>query len=226
MRATARLGMVLLVLVTSIAGASAQPASTWPHTLWQTAPGGDASGDRISAALVERTGDLTGTRRVERIDAPSGYTTGTTATIVLEGAEAEPARSIRVHLPYGAVLDLAAGDRVDVRAHATRLGLGTRQDIVVTRGGELILLTASTPTAPGVSVARGAQATHDRSRREYGLRVTIARRTVRIAPRELIHLAEPSLLVQGSEVVYEGVRPPDAFDQRIVTIVRIRPRAS
>lgn len=220
-----RLGLTVVALVLSIAGgASAQRA--WPITPWQTVSGGDASGDRVHLELVEPAGSLTGTRRVERIDAPSGYTTGTTATIVLEGTEPERARSLRVHLPYGAALDLAAGEIVEVTAHARLVGLGSRHEIVITRGGELVLLTTSTPRAGGVAVARGAESSRDGTRREYGLQVTIAGRTLRTAPRELLHLAERSLLVQGGEVVYEGsVRPPDAFDSRIVTIVRIRPRA-
>ena len=219
-----RLGLTVVALVLSIAGgASAQQA--WPSTPWRTVPGGDASGDRIHLELLEPTGSLTGTRRVERIDAPSGYTTGTTATIVLEGTEPERARSLRVHLPYGAVLDLAAGEVVDVTAHARRVGLGSRHEIVITRGGELVLLTTSTPRAGGVSVARGAESPRDRSRRLFGLRVTIAGRTLDLAPSQLAHLAERALLVQGAEVVYDGTRPPDAFDSRTVTIVRIRPRA-
>jgi hypothetical protein len=223
MRTDSRLGIALFALVASIAStASAQGA--WPSTPWQTMPRGDASGDRVDLALVALTGDLVGTRRVERIDAPSGYATGTSVTVVLEGTEAEASRSLRAHLPYGAVLDLAASDVVDVSAHSTRLGLGTRQEIEVTRGGELVLLTTSSARAAGIRVARGPASSHDGTRREFGLNVTIAGRALRVTPGTLFHLAERSLLVQGGEVVYEGVRPPDAFDSRIVTIVRIRPR--
>src|SRR5690349_4032815 len=117
MRAHSRIVVTLLALFALVASvASAQGA--WPSTPWQTMPGGDASGDRIDLALVARTGDLVGTRRVERIDAPSGYTTGSSVTVVLEGSEEEASRSLRTHLPYGAVLDLAVGDVVEVSAHS------------------------------------------------------------------------------------------------------------
>jgi hypothetical protein len=225
MSAHLRLGMTVLALVVSMASmASAQ--RRWPSTPWQTVAGGDASGDRIDVALVENAGDLTGTRRVARIDAPSGYTTGTSVTIVLEGTEAEPSRSLRAHLPYGAQIDLAVGDVVDVRAHAVQLGLGSRQEIQVTRGEDVILFTTSMPSAGGITVARGTAGSSDRTRHVYGLRVTIGGRVLAVAPSTLVHLAQRSLLVQGSEVVYDGSpRPPDAFDSRSVTMVRIRPPA-
>lgn len=200
-------------------GASAQTAATW-----QTPAGGDASGNFLSVSLAQRQSTLRGTRRVERIDAPSGYTTGTLATVVLEGSEPEARRSIRVHLPYGAVLDLAAGDTVEVEARSERLGLGTREEVLVTRGGEIVILTTSRDRA-GVSFERGALASRDGSRRSFAVRATIGGRTLEVRPGELAHVADRHLLVMGSETVYEGVRPPDAFDSRTLTVVRIRPRA-
>ncbi len=217
------LGITMLIGGLVASSASAQSGA---GSLWHTQPGGDASGDRISVELGQREGALHGTRRVERIDAPSGYTTGTLATVVLAGSEPEDRRSIRVHLPYGASLDLAAGDVVDVDATSRRLGLGTAQEVRITRHGELILLTTSRDRVGDIRVARDAELPREGSRRRWALRVTVGRTQVRVAQGELVHLRDRSLLVQGHDIAYEGVRPPDAFDSRTVTVVRIRPLAT
>lgn len=196
------------------ASASAQAA------LWQTPEGGDAGGNYVRVELTEHEAELRGTRRVERIDAPSGYTTGTLARIVFSGSEPEARRTLRVHLPYGARLDLAAGDEVEVNATSRRLGLGTRQEALVTRRGQIVLLTTARERVNGIRVTRGAEIARTGSRRQWGLRVSIGARQVETMPGQL-YVTSDSMLVMGQEIAYEGRRPPDAFDQRILTIVRI-----
>lgn len=213
---------ITLTLVLAASGASAQRNAA-QLAAWRTPSGGDPSGNYLSVQLAEREASLRGTRRVERIDAPSGYTTGTTATVVFEGREPEADRSLRVHLPYGASLDLAVGDVVDVEASSRLRGLGTMQEVVVKRGDDIVLLTTSRDRVAGIRVARGNEAPREGSRRRFGLRVTMAGREVSLAPNDLFELSP--MLMQGTEIVYEGVRPPDAFDTRVLTIVRIRPAA-
>jgi hypothetical protein len=83
MASMARWGATVLALGLITASASAQ------STTWQTVQGGDASGDYVRVELRAREGEIRGTRRVASIVAPSGYTTGTSATIVFEGTEPE-----------------------------------------------------------------------------------------------------------------------------------------
>jgi hypothetical protein len=191
-------------------------------TRWQTAPGGDASGDYVSVQLTRHEGHLGGDRSVERITAPGGYTTGSSATVLLSGAEPEEERSLRVHLPYGTALDLAVGDAVHVEARASRVGLGSRHEVLLTRGEDIVLLTTGRASAGGVRLSRGAELPREGSARRFGVRATIAGQTLALVPGELGFLSSSSALVSGSEQIYEGTRPPDAFDQRTFTFVRIR----
>src|SRR5690606_28280284 len=95
-------GAIGVAVVLSLASASAAQSGRQTPAPWRTPPGGDASGDYVGVRYIEDVGELRGTRRVERVDVRDGYTTGSTVIVVLAGAEPEPSRSFRVHLPYGA----------------------------------------------------------------------------------------------------------------------------
>jgi hypothetical protein len=218
MKSIACLASGLLVWCAGVSSAFAQ------GTRWQTPAGGDASGNYLVVELAAREGSLRGDRLVERVDMRGGYTTGSGTAVVLAGAEPEEQRTIRVHLPYGAALDLAAGQRVHVDASARLRGRGSVFEVLVTRGRDLVLL-ATSRGAGGVSVARDAEASHQGSRRTFALRATLAGRTAVVDAHDLAYLT-PTLLAGGQETVYEGARPPDAFDSRLLTAVRIRPVAA
>jgi hypothetical protein len=216
MHAIAR-GFLLLVLWCALASAASAQAVPW-----QTPASGDASDDYLTVELAVAEGDLTGARTVERIRAPGGYTTGSIATVVLSGTESEDARTLRVHLPYGTELDLAVGDAVTVDAHARRMGLGSRYEVLLTRGSDIVLLATSSASVHGVQIARGDELPREGSSRRFGLRVTMSGQSFALVPQALGYLPGASSLVAGSERIYEGTRPPDAFDERIFTMVRIQ----
>jgi hypothetical protein len=112
---------------------------------------------------------------------------------------------------------------VSVDASARPMGLGSVHEVLLRRRGEVVLLTSSARASGGMSVVRGGASPSDGGRRQYGRRITFGGHTFSVAPAELAYLASSSMLVTGAETVYEGrTRPPDAFDQRIVTMVRIR----
>jgi hypothetical protein len=217
-----RTGGTWLVIVGWLAFAASASAQPQVAASWTTVAGGDRTGDYVRIELGQEVGELRGERRVEGIHARSGYTTGTLARVVLSGSEPEANRTLRVHLPYGANLDLAAGDRVQVSATARRRGLGSVHEVRLTRRGQIVLLTTSRETIADVRVARGAEVSRPGAGRQWGLRIHVGRTDVETVPGGLF-VTPDALLVMGSEVAYEGVRPPDAFDQRIVTIVRIAP---
>ncbi len=223
MERLARFGLALAIsMALGVGSASAQAAR------WTTVAGGESSGDWVSVDRPVHDGALRGDRTVERLTRTTGYTTGGMTTIVLSGSEAEDARTIRVHLPYGAALDLAQGDAVSVTMSSHRLGLGSIHEVRVLRGTTLVLLSTSAARADGVTIRRGAAippTSTSGSRRQFAVDVTIDGHAATLRPSELSFLAAPSLLVSGSDTIYEGVRPPDAFDQRIVTAVRIQPLA-
>lgn len=216
MRVMARWMMALGLVFALAASASAQTAR------WSTVHGGQASGDTLMIERGVHEGTLRGARTVERLDRTTGYTTGGMTTLVLSGTESEDARTIRIHLPYGAVLDLAQGDHVDVEASSRRMGLGSVHDVRITRGSTLVVLSTSAAHPPrGVTIARGAPIAPDGSRRRFGLQVGIARHAYTLVPQQLAYADD--MLLSGSETIYEGTRPPDAFDQRILMAVRIQP---
>lgn len=206
------LGMVL---------ACALPASA-QTARWATVSGGDPSGDHVLIERGEDEGTLSGARTVDRVDRTTGYTTGGMTTIVLSGSEREAARTIRVHLPYGAILDLAQGDRVSVQASSRRVGLGAVHDVRLMRGSTLVLLSTSAAHPPrGITITRGAELPPNGSRRQFGLSVSIAHHDYTLVPQQLAFA--DSMLLSGSDTIYDGARPPDAFDQRILVAVRIQP---
>ena len=190
-----------------------------------TSAGGDSSGNFLSVESNAHEGTLHGDRRVERLDVHGGYTTGSLTEIVIAGSEPEAIRTLRVHLPYGIALDLARGDRVHVEVRAQRRGLGSAYEVLVTRGSDVVLLATSNDRAAGIAVARGAEATHDSSHRTFELSVTYAGHATSVGPRDLAYLS-PVLLAGGVDSIYEGRRPPDAFDQRLLTVARVRPSAA
>jgi hypothetical protein len=216
------LTLALALLFSFSLGASAAMAQAAP---WQTAPGGDPTGDYVSVSRPVPSGTLGGARTVERLTRTTGYTTGSLTTIVLSGSESEDARTITVHLPYGATLDLAQGDAVSVAASSVLLGLGTRHEVRLSRGATLVLLLTSMSQAGGVTIARGAEVGSPGSQpRQFALDVVVDGQHATVRPSQLTLLPTAQLLLSGSEIVYEGgVRPPDAFDTRSVTIVRLAP---
>jgi hypothetical protein len=192
-------------------------------TRWASIPGGDTSGEYLSVERGAPEGTLSGTRTIASLTRTTGYTTGSTTTIVLSGSEPESARTIRVHLPYGAALDLAQGDRVEVELASRLMGLGSVHDVRIVRDGTLVLLQTSARTPPhGITIARGTEAPRTGSRRSFGLEVHIDGHAASIAPSQLAWIASASLVCGGSDVIYDGPRPPDAFDQRILVAARVQ----
>ncbi len=197
-------------------------AQTAQTARWSTVHGGDSSGDTLMIERGVHEGTLRGARTVERLDRTTGYTTGGMTTIVLSGDESEAGRTIRVHLPYGAVLDLAQGDHVSVEASSRLMGLGAVHDVRITRGSTLVVLSTSAAHPPrGITITRGSLVTGSASPRQFGLQVAIARHAYTLVPQQLAYADD--MLLSGSETVYGSVRPPDAFEQRIVMAVRIQP---
>jgi hypothetical protein len=194
---------------------------------WRTVAGGDPSGDYVSVERPVHDGALSGDRTVERLTRATGYTTGSLTTIVVSGSEAEDARTIRVHLPYGAALDLQNGEHVHVTMHSHLLGLGSVHEVLITRGSTIVVAQTSAPTPPaGITIARGAEQPPNGSRRTFALDVRVAGVAATVTPSQLAWLGGASLLAWGSDIVYEGgVRPPDAFDQRFLVVARIQPIA-
>jgi hypothetical protein len=205
-----------ITLTFGAASAAAQSAR------WQTVTGGDPQGDYVTVDRPVHEGTLSGARTVERIARTTGYTTGSITTIVVSGTEAEGARTITVHLPYGAELDLAQGDAVNVSVSSHLLGLGSVHEVRIARGTSIVVLQTSAARGRGVTVTRGAEVVHDGTRRQFAVEVAIGGHRATLRPGELSLGA--SMLMSGNDTIYEGgVRPPDAFDSRVVTAVRIRP---
>jgi hypothetical protein len=190
-------------------------------TRWQTVAGGDPSGDYVSVERPIHEGALAGARTIERLVRTTGYTTGGTTTIVLSGTEAEEARTIQVHLPYGAELELAQGDAVQVSMSSHRVGLGSVHEVRVMRGASIVVLQTSVARSDGVTITRGAEVAHSGSRRQFAVDVAIAGQHATLRPGQLT--SSGPLLLSGNDTIYDGTRPPDLFDARVVTAVRVRP---
>lgn len=219
MNTIARAGWALATML-ALGVASPVAAQAAP---WHTAAGGDPSGDYLSVDRPVHEGSLSGDRVVEHLTRTTGYTTGSLTTIVVSGGEPADARTVRVHLPYGATIDLAEGQTVSVALSSHRLGLGSVHEVRIARGSTLIVLATSAERSTGVTVRRGAAEPGDGSSRHgYALNVTVDGMTATVRPGHLSLLTAASTLMSGGEVVYEGgVRPPDAFDSRTFMAVRI-----
>lgn len=204
----------------------AQPAASEAPARWQTILGGDAQGDYVRVTRPVDEGTLRGRRTVERVTPRVGVTTGGETAIVLSGSEPEAQRTVSVHLPYGARLDLAAGESVEVELASRRAGLGAVHEVRIARGGSAVVLATSAARSSGVSVRRGAEArdpSHPGQHR-YGLEVTIARHRYALEPGRLYQIDERTIAL-GGETTYDAPRPPDAIDERTFTLVRLAPTA-
>lgn len=227
MTRTTRWACLALALMLSLAPlAAAQPSSSEHPPRWQTIPGGDAQGDHLHVTRPVHDGSLRGARTVERVTPAAGSTTGSETVIVLSGSEPESQRTVSVHLPYGARIDLAAGQAVEVELDTHPLGLGWVHEVWIARDGRAVVLATGSARSHGVGVRRGAESSRafgDR-RHLFGLELTIARHRYTLEPGELYQLDEHTL-VAGAETTYDSPRPPDAFDERTLVLVRLAPMA-
>lgn len=220
-----RIGTAVALALTFCLAASAlaQPSAPERPARWQTIPGGDAHGDYLRVTRPAHGGTLGGRRTVERVTPTTGYTTGGETVIVVSGSEPEEQRTVSVHLPYGARLDLEAGQTVEVALDTRPLGLGWAHEVSIARDGRTVVLSTGASRSHGVSVRRGPEQ-HDASgsahRHLYGLEVSMARHRYAIDPG-VVHAIDERTIVSGAETTYDAPRPPDAFDERTLVLVRL-----
>ncbi len=197
-------------------------------------PRGPASLDihvpRGSRQPLLMTGSVETIRVLEPPEELAGWT-----EVALRGAAPEPQRFYLMTRPEGVKLPFSTGDRLSVEIDCRKGGWhrvcdgrvrdASRRPILIVAG------SGDERIAEGWKIERGPLATSEHQTRDqksirhtHGLVIAREGRSAEILPHawQRFQVRGERWLVQGYEVVWEGVRPPDAVDHRAFSLLRER----